>query len=687
LRLALSMPGAAKITFPVELATEDTPLALQESTEPIHDRPGWSFEEIARDLATVDPDGALPFPTGLAWQELPSWGSIQVDPDWAAESARLDELFASWAKAEPFEVSGPEATFLRSDWAQAPAFPVSYEEPFESKPEPPTRSATPLLDAFAAQARALTVDFDGDAQPDLDVSAATEPADYLPITTAPDDQLRATATPTDDLPVTRVPKGEHEPPPPAALGWVSHQTAPIPQPGNGAPFAAGPLEAETPYSRADVKTTCLEADLETPASKTGLETPASKTDLETPASKTGLEGGVDPWLALVGEEPSPSAVSGGTSTAPPTSPGWAATAPPTSPGWAPTTPAPQHPYQPSSSYAATSGPAPLAIPGTAFAGYPLPSVLYPAPVSWPAPAFFYAPPVLPAGTPQAAPLAFPPETPQAAPLAFPPETPHKETSGPFTAFMPNVPPSGPGVQVRQHEVEASPTTASGKEVKEVPIEAAVDETKSESDGARPAEEAKVVYQEPSRQSVPGNGKAPAALRETLPATERETRDPWERFRRFLPKRNQEPATPARAVQLPDVPLDEPFIVISSSTYMVEFTNYYTVNVEAADEVVGDEPWRESTSPYPKLYAMVAGQVRMTDDNTVELTPEQVEAPEPEIYSWANPPGERSPGDTQEMGRRDLIRINGWTVFSASNDILPQGVAAKPKRRRQTKRFS
>ncbi|HUY87086.1 MAG TPA: hypothetical protein VMU77_08200, partial [Acidimicrobiales bacterium] len=49
---------------------------------------------------------------------------------------------------------------------------------------------------------------------------------------------------------------------------------------------------------------------------------------------------------------------------------------------------------------------------------------------------------------------------------------------------------------------------------------------------------------------------------------------------------------------------------------------------------------------------------------------EVEPPEPQIYSWASEPVVVEEVEEVPDLTREPMRINGWTVVSASNDILP-----------------
>ena len=136
-----------------------------------------------------------------------------------------------------------------------------------------------------------------------------------------------------------------------------------------------------------------------------------------------------------------------------------------------------------------------------------------------------------------------------------------------------------------------------------------------------------------------------------------------------------------------LPEEDPFVVISSDTYIVEFSDPFTINIESADERIGTEPWeqpRNLASTTPRLYTMVAGQVRLDDSNVVSVADEESDERDLALYTWSSQKPTQLDDEIKPqevVSVREPLRINGWLQVSANNDILPS-LGPKAKQRRK-----
>ena len=598
-------------------------MALQEFFESTGESRSWSFEEIARDLEDESPgDGSSSL--GAAdepWRDLPSWGSLQVEPEWASE-ARLEEVFASWSAGNPVGATAAEKSFLGDGWATGAAFPGAYTEPEGG-----------LVESYRAPVEAAE-------------AVANEPV------LAPVELYSAfEETPEEESALTDN----------RARTWRDVELPTHPQDPSTTEVisAVDSLEEVDGAATGDINSP-VAADAEPSPRDPWLDLIGDPTRTEVPAvfSPTGPNGLVPMMAPHPGAAPSPVPI---------------AVSPPMQAG-------PFFGYQPPIAYA---------VPLTAYLphpGFPTPAQTYPL-TGLP-----YVPPdpSNPYGVPQSvvARLVY-----EQAPMSHPalPTSGTAGTSPPWdsaTARVQDLPPPGPGDD-ESWQPDFRGEAKGSVDVVPQPAQADVVLQHSPAEDVPQPAQADVVLQHSPVDVVPQPAQADVVLQPD-PLEDAGTANPGD----FSPPAtstepngaadSREAANRSReAVAGPSVPLDDPFVVISSSTYMVEFANPYTVCVDATDEIIGNQPWEVDTSPLPQLYAMVAGQVRLTDDNLVELEPDQVDLPEPEIYSWASPGFvEVPPLETEDSAAHQPMRINGWTVVSASNDILPDEDVQRRRRRRR-----
>ncbi len=136
-----------------------------------------------------------------------------------------------------------------------------------------------------------------------------------------------------------------------------------------------------------------------------------------------------------------------------------------------------------------------------------------------------------------------------------------------------------------------------------------------------------------------------------------------------------------------LPDQDPFVVLAADTYIVEFSDPFTVNIESANERIGADPWdapRRTSTRNPRMYTMVSGQMGIDESATVSVDDDIVDRGSMDLYSWSRQipvvDVEDEPEPKRFFEAREPMRVNGWMVIEDGNDILP-AFHAKTKRRR------